>query len=59
MKKISSRMPVNLEIHINLGILYFEDKQYERAIEEFRIVLESRPDNTVIRYYLALSLGET
>ena len=55
---MSIQEPANLDIHRRLGFLYIESKQYDRAIEEFRIVLAARPADVQIRYYLAVTLEE-
>lgn len=46
----------NLDAHFSLGLVYFfEGKDFDRAIKEFRMVLKEDPNNDRVRYFLASS----
>lgn len=45
----------NLDLKFRLGFLYIENKEFRKAIEEFRLILSSNPNNERATYYLALS----
>ncbi|MBW2085521.1 MAG: tetratricopeptide repeat protein [Deltaproteobacteria bacterium] len=47
------------DIGLRIGLVYFERGQFEKAIKELRLVLESDPDNVRARYYLSLAYEET
>lgn len=42
------------KLHYNLGVLLFQQKQYERAVVEFEKALETRPEDPDIHYNLAV-----
>ncbi|RRB11316.1 tetratricopeptide repeat protein [Larkinella knui] len=42
----------------NMGLLSMRSGQYNRAVERFRSILTSHPDNTKAQFYLAISLSE-
>jgi tetratricopeptide (TPR) repeat protein len=46
------RNPEDVEARLNLGHLYSQDKSYEKALEQFRIILATKP------HYLAALLGK-
>ncbi len=56
LEKERQMQPGNLDVLARLGYAYFEQKNYESAIEEFRLVLARDPNNEAARYYLAVSL---
>lgn len=49
----------NLDARFSLGLVYFfEGKDFDKAIEEFLIVLNEDPHNDRVRYFLASSYEE-
>lgn len=60
---MSKKYPGNAGIHVKLGMIYFEAKQFENAMKEFNIALEDsefqdHQGNVTLRYYLSLVLAE-
>ncbi|MEK6224456.1 MAG: tetratricopeptide repeat protein, partial [Thermodesulfobacteriales bacterium] len=48
----------NPDLKLRLGLLYIEDGDFEKAIEEFQLILLSNPNDQRAKYYLALSYIE-
>jgi tetratricopeptide (TPR) repeat protein len=48
----------NADMHYNLGVLFSQNKQFERASVEFRKVIELRPDDADAHYNLGLIHAE-
>ncbi len=48
----------NPDLKLRLGLLYIEDKEFDKAIEEFQLILVGNPNNQKAKYYLALSYIE-
>ncbi len=46
------------EIHANLGLVYFQDGKYDRAIPALREALKLKPKLANAAYFLAMSLSE-
>jgi tetratricopeptide (TPR) repeat protein len=46
------------EIHANLGLVYFQDGKYDRAIPTLREALKLKPKLANAAYFLAMSLSE-
>ncbi len=46
-------------LHLNLGLAYFKQGQYEPAIEQFDLLLQSYPDNRKAAQLRAIALLET
>lgn len=46
------------DMHYNLGVLFSQQKQYERAATEFRKVIEMRPDDAESYYNLGVIYAE-
>jgi len=44
--------------HYNLGVLYTQNKDYQRAITEFERVLSFNPNDTESHYNLGVIYGE-
>jgi tetratricopeptide (TPR) repeat protein len=55
-EKLDSQNP---DVKLRLGLLYLEEKDYDKAIEEFNIVLIGNPDDERVKYYLAHCYTET
>ena len=49
----------NPDLKLRLGLLYIEDGDFEKAIEEFQLILLGNPNDQRAKYYLALSYIET
>lgn len=49
----------NLDLKLRLGLLYLEKKEYDKAIEEFKLILLGNPGDERAKYYLALGYIET
>lgn len=48
----------NSAIRLKIGIIYLEQMKYEKAIEEFQLVLAEEPDNEMALYYLGTAYLE-
>ncbi len=59
LEKERDSQPGNLDVLARLGYAHFEQKNFEAAIEEFRLVLARDAANDAVRYYLAISLDNT
>ncbi len=59
LKIISRQLSGDADLHVRIGMFFFEEKQYDKALEELNAALTIRPDSPVIMYYLALVLEET
>lgn len=46
------------DMHYNMGVLFSQQKQYERALTEFRKVVELRPDDADAYYNLGVIYAE-
>ena len=46
------------EIHANLGLIYFQERKFDRAVPELRRALKLKPSLTKSAYVLAMSLSE-
>lgn len=57
-KKVLRENPRDVPARKGLGNLYFDNKQYSKAILEFRSVLEVEPDDTDVRSKMAISYLE-
>src|SRR3990170_2817297 len=44
----------NPDLKLRLGLLYLEKEEYEKAIEEFQLILFGSPEDERAKYYLAL-----
>ena len=49
----------NPDLKLRLGLLYIENGEYDKAIEEFRVILMGNPEDERAKYYLALGYIET
>lgn len=49
----------NPDLKLRLGLLYIESGDYDKAIEEFRLILMGNPDDDRAKYYLALCYIES
>jgi tetratricopeptide (TPR) repeat protein len=58
-KKAEQLDSQNPDVKLRLGLLYLEERDYDKAIEEFNIVLIENPDDEMVKYYLALCYTET
>jgi len=50
--------PINPNLRIALGGLYFAKKDYENAVRVFELAVAAKPDHANARYNLAVALGE-
>ncbi|MGE5307561.1 MAG: tetratricopeptide repeat protein, partial [Deltaproteobacteria bacterium] len=48
----------NATLHYNLGVLYAQNQQYERAVQEFEKVIQLKPDDIETLYNLGVIYGE-
>lgn len=48
----------NADMHYNLGVLFSQNKEYPRALTEFRKVLELRPDDADAHYNIGVIYAE-
>ena len=46
--------PDDAEAHYNLGFLYYVQKDYNKALQEFEIALKLSPNNQDIQYKIKL-----
>jgi tetratricopeptide (TPR) repeat protein len=58
-KKAEQLDSQNPDVKLRLGLLYLEERDYDKAIQEFNIVLIGNPDDERVKYYLALCYTET
>jgi tetratricopeptide (TPR) repeat protein len=42
-------------VRLNLGIIYYKQKQYEKAIDEYKKCLKTEPDYVLAHYNLGLA----
>lgn len=54
-----ARDPDHVQANHELGLLWFKEKHYDRAVEVFNRVLGLRPDHTQAEYYLYLALSRS
>ena len=59
LKSFSKTEPQNIEIYGYLGQLYYSQKKYDQAIEEFQKILELEPANADVLYLLGSLYVET
>jgi tetratricopeptide (TPR) repeat protein len=50
--------PSTAEVRANLGLIYFEEKKFDRAVPELRRALKLKPSLTDSGFILAMSLAE-
>ena len=53
---MEKRAPGDVTIQLQLAILYYESKQYEKAIQKFQEVLQDYPHSDRVIYYLGVIL---
>jgi len=57
-KRLRQLNPAVAEIHANLGLIYFQEKQFDNAIPELRQALKLKPSLANSAALLAMSLSE-
>jgi tetratricopeptide (TPR) repeat protein len=59
LREVVATDPNNQKAIFNLGILSIQSKQYDKAVERFRHLIEVNPQHVEGTFYLAVSLAET
>jgi tetratricopeptide (TPR) repeat protein len=57
-EKLKELEPNTAEVSANLGLIYFEEKKFDRAVPELRRALKLKPSLTDSGFILAMSLAE-
>jgi tetratricopeptide (TPR) repeat protein len=57
-EKLAKLAPGIAEIHANLGLVYFQDGKYDRAVPALHEALKLNPKLSNAKYFLAMSLSE-
>ncbi len=57
-KKLKTYPFRTADINLRIGLIYFEQKKYAKAINEFLVVLDTNPGNEQALYYMSLSYEE-
>jgi chromosome segregation ATPase len=57
-EKYASLPQENTTLHYNLGVLYAQNQQYDKAVTEFDKVLELKPEDIETLYNLGVIFGE-
>jgi tetratricopeptide (TPR) repeat protein len=58
-KKLAELDPQIAEIHVTLGLIYFQEKKFDQAVPELRRALKLKPTLGKASTLLAMSLSET
>jgi tetratricopeptide (TPR) repeat protein len=57
-EKLRDLQPGIAEVHANLGLIYFEERKFDQAIQELEHALKLKPSLTKTEVLLAMSLSE-
>jgi len=59
LKQAAQTDPQNLEVHRYLGQLYFQQRKFDMALEQFNFILKSEPKDTDAKLFIGLIYDET
>jgi tetratricopeptide (TPR) repeat protein len=57
-EKLRELDPGTAEVHVNLGLIYFQEKRFEQAVRALRQALKLKPNLPKVDTLLAMSLSE-
>ncbi|HEX3105422.1 MAG TPA: tetratricopeptide repeat protein [Terriglobales bacterium] len=57
-EKLRDLEPNTAEVHANLGLIYFEEREFDQSVPELRRALKLKPSLTNSAFILAMSLSE-